>query len=141
MQNQESNDHMAYWLSNTSTLLFLIQKSLKPGGSVGATPTRKPQPPTSLFGRMTMVLKFLIFCSLFKLICSPFKSSSYSSLTLMAALSDYAVLFSGLSFVAFCCQPCCSCSCIGRASSWSKIPCSAFQAAAYSICWKDIWNY
>ncbi|KAG5586928.1 hypothetical protein H5410_047362 [Solanum commersonii] len=54
IENQESNDHMAYWLSNTSTLLFLIQKSLKPGGSVGATPTRKPQPPTSLFGRMTM---------------------------------------------------------------------------------------
>ncbi|CAN4112836.1 unnamed protein product [Withania somnifera] len=45
---------MAYWLSNTSTLLFLIQKSLKPGGAVGATPMRKTQPPTSLFGRMTM---------------------------------------------------------------------------------------
>ncbi|KAF3667539.1 Myosin-9 [Capsicum annuum] len=54
IENQESNDHMGYWLSNTSTLLFLIQKSLKPGGAVGATPTRKPQPPTSLFGRMTM---------------------------------------------------------------------------------------
>ncbi|KAJ8558195.1 hypothetical protein K7X08_004961 [Anisodus acutangulus] len=54
IENQESNDHMAYWLSNTSTLLFLIQKSLKPGGAVGATPTRKRQPQTSLFGRMTM---------------------------------------------------------------------------------------
>ncbi|XP_073292332.1 myosin-6-like [Primulina huaijiensis] len=50
IENQESNDHMAYWLSNTSTLLFLLQKSLRPAG---ATPVRK-QAPTSLFGRMTM---------------------------------------------------------------------------------------
>ncbi|PHU13460.1 Myosin-14 [Capsicum chinense] len=54
IENQDSNDHMAYWLSNTSTLLFLIQKSLKPDSAVGANPTRKPQPATSLFGRMTM---------------------------------------------------------------------------------------
>ncbi|KAI3449846.1 hypothetical protein Pfo_006511 [Paulownia fortunei] len=54
IENQDSNDHMAYWLSNTSTLLFLLQKSLKPAGAAGATPVRKPQPPTSLFGRMTM---------------------------------------------------------------------------------------
>ncbi|XP_019178687.1 PREDICTED: myosin-6-like [Ipomoea nil] len=51
IENQEDNEHMAYWLSNTSTLLFLIQKSLKPAG---ATPSRKQQAPTSLFGRMTM---------------------------------------------------------------------------------------
>ncbi|XP_051143189.1 myosin-6-like [Andrographis paniculata] len=51
IEDQESSDHMAYWLSNTSTLLFLLQKSLKPAG---ATPSRKPQQPTSLFGRMTM---------------------------------------------------------------------------------------
>nr|GMD20127.1 myosin-6-like [Ipomoea batatas] len=30
IENQEDNELMAYWLSNTSTLLFLIQKSLKP---------------------------------------------------------------------------------------------------------------
>ncbi|KAK6164324.1 hypothetical protein DH2020_001188 [Rehmannia glutinosa] len=54
IENQDSNDHMAYWLSNTSTLLFLLQKSMKPAGAAGATPARKPQPPTSLFGRMTM---------------------------------------------------------------------------------------
>ncbi|XP_055832914.1 myosin-6-like isoform X2 [Solanum dulcamara] len=54
IENQDSDDHMAYWLSNTSTLLLLIQKSLKPDSEVGATPTRKPQPATSLFGRMTM---------------------------------------------------------------------------------------
>ncbi|KAK6785921.1 hypothetical protein RDI58_014446 [Solanum bulbocastanum] len=54
IENQDSDDHMAYWLSNTSTLLLLIQKSLKPDSAVGVTPTRKPQPATSLFGRMTM---------------------------------------------------------------------------------------
>ncbi|CAA2934072.1 myosin-6-like [Olea europaea subsp. europaea] len=51
IENQESNDHMAYWLSNTSTLLFLLQRSLRPAGSA---PVRKPPPPTSLFERMTM---------------------------------------------------------------------------------------
>ncbi|XWS76162.1 hypothetical protein CRYUN_Cryun01aG0152800 [Craigia yunnanensis] len=54
MENEENNGHMAYWLSNTSALLFLLQKSLKAAGSIGATPSRKPPPPTSLFGRMTM---------------------------------------------------------------------------------------
>ncbi|KAL6502932.1 Myosin-6 [Orobanche hederae] len=51
IEDQDSNEHMSYWLSNTSTLLFFLQKSLKPAGS---TPARKPQAPTSLFGRMAM---------------------------------------------------------------------------------------
>ncbi|KAL5706011.1 Myosin-6 [Ranunculus cassubicifolius] len=50
MENQDDNNHMAYWLSNTSTLLFLLQKSLLDPSS---TSVRKPPPPTSLFGRMT----------------------------------------------------------------------------------------
>ncbi|KAL7151184.1 hypothetical protein ABFS83_04G014400 [Erythranthe nasuta] len=38
LENQDSNnDHMAYWLSNTSTLLFLLEKNLKPAGTAGAT--------------------------------------------------------------------------------------------------------
>ncbi|KAK4750895.1 hypothetical protein SAY87_004377 [Trapa incisa] len=52
MQSEDNNDHMAYWLSNTSALLFLLQKSLKAAGSTGST--RKSPVPTSLFGRMTM---------------------------------------------------------------------------------------
>ncbi|KAK9281166.1 hypothetical protein L1049_004060 [Liquidambar formosana] len=51
IENQDSNDHLAYWLSNTSALLFLLQRSLK---ASGATSNRKPPAPTSLFGRMTM---------------------------------------------------------------------------------------
>lgn len=54
IENQDDNDLMAYWLSNTSALLFLLQQSLKSGGSTDSTPVRKPPNPTSLFGRMTM---------------------------------------------------------------------------------------
>ncbi|CAL0316880.1 unnamed protein product [Lupinus luteus] len=54
IENQEANDLMAYWLSNMSALLFLLQQSLKSGGTTDATPVRKPPNPTSLFGRMTM---------------------------------------------------------------------------------------
>ncbi|KAM1743039.1 hypothetical protein ACFX12_012967 [Malus domestica] len=46
IEDQDNIDHMAYWLSNTSTLLFLLQRSLR-------TAPRKPPTPTSLFGRMT----------------------------------------------------------------------------------------
>ncbi|CAM8963239.1 unnamed protein product [Rhodiola kirilowii] len=51
IENEDSNEHLAYWLSNTSMLLFLIQRSMKAGS---AASHRKPPPPTSLFGRMTM---------------------------------------------------------------------------------------
>ncbi|KAL6998846.1 Myosin-6 [Sarracenia purpurea var. burkii] len=49
IENQDSNEHMAYWLSNISMLLFLLQRTLK---STDATPG-KPPAPTSFFGRMT----------------------------------------------------------------------------------------
>lgn len=58
IQNEENNDHLAYWLSNTSCLLFLLQKSLKAAGGVG-TASRKKPPPTSLFGRMAQVRHLL----------------------------------------------------------------------------------
>ncbi|KAL3812395.1 hypothetical protein ACJIZ3_013663 [Penstemon smallii] len=48
IEDQADEDHMAYWLSNTSTLLFLLQQTLK---STDSTP-RKPPQPTSFFGRM-----------------------------------------------------------------------------------------
>ncbi|KAL7169303.1 hypothetical protein ACSBR2_034369 [Camellia fascicularis] len=46
LQDQDSNAHMAYWLSNTYVLLFLLQRTLKATGG-------KPPTPTSFFGRMT----------------------------------------------------------------------------------------
>ncbi|KAI3739510.1 hypothetical protein L2E82_29917 [Cichorium intybus] len=48
---RDNNNQMAYWLSNASTLLFLIQKSLKLDD---ATSVQKPPPPTSLLARMAM---------------------------------------------------------------------------------------
>lgn len=53
IENEESNEHLAYWLSNASTLLILLQKSLKAGGTSGVVQRRKPPQATSLFGRMT----------------------------------------------------------------------------------------
>ncbi|KAH9681458.1 Myosin2 [Citrus sinensis] len=52
IENPDSNDHLAYWLSNASTLLFLLQCSLKASGAAGSS-QRKPPQPTSFFGRMT----------------------------------------------------------------------------------------
>ncbi|WZZ84059.1 hypothetical protein YC2023_104631 [Brassica napus] len=50
---EDDNAHLAYWLTNTSALLFLLQKSLKTGGT-GATASKKPPITTSLFGRMAL---------------------------------------------------------------------------------------
>ncbi|CAA0818666.1 Myosin-8 [Striga hermonthica] len=48
IEDEANNDYMAYWLSNTSTLLFLLQHTLKAGSSSAS----KPPQPTSFFGRM-----------------------------------------------------------------------------------------
>ncbi|CAH8389372.1 unnamed protein product [Eruca vesicaria subsp. sativa] len=52
IENPEDNDNLTYWLTNTSTLLFLLQRSLKTHGATGASANKPPQP-TSFFGRMT----------------------------------------------------------------------------------------
>ncbi|PWA87803.1 protein kinase, ATP binding site, Serine/threonine-protein kinase Plk3 [Artemisia annua] len=55
--HEDNNEHMAYWLSSTSALLFLIHRRLKPAG---ASSVQKSPPPTSLFGRMAMVLIYML---------------------------------------------------------------------------------
>uniref|UniRef100_A0A0D9W1N6 Myosin motor domain-containing protein n=1 Tax=Leersia perrieri TaxID=77586 RepID=A0A0D9W1N6_9ORYZ len=52
MQKQEGNADLAYWLSNSSSLLIILQKSLKPAGSSGTTPLKRTQTQTSFLGRM-----------------------------------------------------------------------------------------
>ncbi|KAF7837384.1 myosin-7-like isoform X11 [Senna tora] len=48
IEDQDNNGQMAYWLSNTSALLFLLQQSLR------APSAQKPPPPaTSFFGRIS----------------------------------------------------------------------------------------
>ncbi|WOL18254.1 myosin-8-like isoform X1 [Canna indica] len=53
IEDENDNDKLAYWLSNGSSLLFLLQRSLKVARAVGTTAHRKPLAPTSFFGRMT----------------------------------------------------------------------------------------
>ncbi|KAK3031660.1 hypothetical protein RJ639_035028, partial [Escallonia herrerae] len=50
---QDNNDTLAYWLSNASTLLLLLQRTLKAGGAAGVTPQHRRSPSATLFGRMT----------------------------------------------------------------------------------------
>ncbi|CAL4937229.1 unnamed protein product [Urochloa decumbens] len=52
MQKQDNNADLAYWLSNSSSLLIILQKSLKPPGSSVPTPMKIPQTQTSFLGRM-----------------------------------------------------------------------------------------
>ncbi|XP_057517618.1 myosin-9-like [Amaranthus tricolor] len=48
----DNNDILGYWLSNTSSLLLLLQRTLKAGGAAGVAPQWRRPPPT-LIGRMT----------------------------------------------------------------------------------------
>uniref|UniRef100_A0ACD5YBY9 Uncharacterized protein n=1 Tax=Avena sativa TaxID=4498 RepID=A0ACD5YBY9_AVESA len=52
MQKQDDNAELAYWLSNSSSLLIILQKSLKPAGSGGTTPLKRTTTQTSFLGRM-----------------------------------------------------------------------------------------
>lgn len=54
---QDNNDVLAYWLSNTSTLLLLLQHTLKASGAASMTPQRRRSSSTSLFGRMSQGLR------------------------------------------------------------------------------------
>ncbi|GAB4838000.1 hypothetical protein Ancab_027527 [Ancistrocladus abbreviatus] len=49
----QDNVVLAYWLSNTSTLLLLLQQTLKATGAASLTPQRRRTMSTSLFGRMS----------------------------------------------------------------------------------------
>ncbi|XP_073114832.1 myosin-9 isoform X4 [Elaeis guineensis] len=53
IETQENNDVLAYWLSNASTLLLLLQRTLKASGAAGMAPQRRRSSSASLFGRMT----------------------------------------------------------------------------------------
>jgi len=51
-QKHDSNEDLAYWLSNSSTLLIMLQKSLKAAGTTGSSPLKRPQTQSSFLGRM-----------------------------------------------------------------------------------------
>ncbi|KAJ7533864.1 hypothetical protein O6H91_13G068100 [Diphasiastrum complanatum] len=52
VETQENNDVLAYWLSNTSTLLSLLQRTLK-ASAVAASIQRRRLSSVTLFGQMT----------------------------------------------------------------------------------------
>ncbi|KAJ6700754.1 MYOSIN [Salix koriyanagi] len=54
---QENNDVLSYWLSNSSTLLLLLQRTLKASGAASLTPQRRRSTSASLFGRMSQGLR------------------------------------------------------------------------------------
>uniref|UniRef100_A0A452YL75 Myosin-J heavy chain n=1 Tax=Aegilops tauschii subsp. strangulata TaxID=200361 RepID=A0A452YL75_AEGTS len=60
MQNHDSNEDLAYWLSNSSTLLIILQKSLKAVGSAGTTPHKRPQSQSSFLGRMVCSIAYVL---------------------------------------------------------------------------------
>ncbi|KDP33878.1 hypothetical protein JCGZ_07449 [Jatropha curcas] len=53
----DNNDVLAYWLSNSSTLLLLLQHTLKATGAASLTPQRRRTTSASLFGRMSQGLR------------------------------------------------------------------------------------
>ncbi|KAI4335254.1 hypothetical protein L6164_013918 [Bauhinia variegata] len=57
VEAQDNTDVLAYWLSNTSTLLLLLQRTLKASGAASLTPQRRRTASASLFGRMSQGLR------------------------------------------------------------------------------------
>ncbi|GMH17584.1 hypothetical protein Nepgr_019425 [Nepenthes gracilis] len=52
IESQDNNDVLSYWLSNSATLLLLLQRTLKASGAASLTPQRRRTPSASLFGRV-----------------------------------------------------------------------------------------
>ncbi|KAK8980870.1 hypothetical protein V6N11_048000 [Hibiscus sabdariffa] len=63
IETPDNNDVLAYWLSNASTLLLLLQRTLKASGAAGMTPQRRRSSSATLFGRMTQVKAFSLMPS------------------------------------------------------------------------------
>lgn len=71
-QKHDSNEDLAYWLSNSSTLLIMLQKSLKAAGSSGTTPQKRPQTQSSFLGRMVCFVACYFnhnYCHSWKVTC------------------------------------------------------------------------
>ncbi|KAC9741850.1 hypothetical protein E3N88_45312 [Mikania micrantha] len=56
-KKQYNNDVLAYWLSNASTLLLLLQCTLKASGSASGNGPQRRRSSAALFGRMTSSLQ------------------------------------------------------------------------------------
>lgn len=96
VQSQDNNDVLAYWLSNTSTLLFLLQRTLKASGAAGGAPQRRRSNSVTLFGRMTQVSDYILcgrptqihFCIEECVLQLRLNSGDYSTYTLLSVSRD-----------------------------------------------------
>ncbi|KAH7651946.1 Non-specific serine/threonine protein kinase protein [Dioscorea alata] len=57
IETQDNNDALSYWLSNSATLLLLLQRTLKASGAASMTPQRRRTSSASLFGRMSQGMR------------------------------------------------------------------------------------
>ncbi|KMT04856.1 hypothetical protein BVRB_7g170250 [Beta vulgaris subsp. vulgaris] len=57
IETQDNNDVLSYWLSNSATLLLLLQSTLKASGAASLTPHRRRTSSASLFGRVSQGLR------------------------------------------------------------------------------------
>uniref|UniRef100_A0A1J3K8C5 Myosin-5 n=1 Tax=Noccaea caerulescens TaxID=107243 RepID=A0A1J3K8C5_NOCCA len=55
VEMQRNSDVLCYWLSNCATLLMLLQRTLKAGGTGHLTPQRRRAMSTTLFGRVSQM--------------------------------------------------------------------------------------
>ncbi|WOK92378.1 myosin-11-like isoform X1 [Canna indica] len=53
IETQDNNEALAYWLSNASTLLLLLQRTLKASTAAGMAPQHRRSSSAALFGRMS----------------------------------------------------------------------------------------
>ncbi|KAK3187746.1 hypothetical protein Dsin_027307 [Dipteronia sinensis] len=88
IENQDNNSHMVYWLSTTSTLLFLLQRSLKAA--------QKPPQPTSFFGRMTQGFRSSPSSSNIQVDAVRQVEAKYPALLFKQQLSAYVETFYGI---------------------------------------------
>lgn len=58
-QNQENVGELAYWLSTTSTLLFLLQRTLKASNASNTGSHRSRATAVTLFSRLAWVRKLI----------------------------------------------------------------------------------
>ncbi|CAA0823245.1 Myosin-12 [Striga hermonthica] len=63
-ENQDNTRNLAYWLSTTSTLLFLLQRTIKASSTSSVASRRNRSSPMSLFGRMAQVRSSSLFTGL-----------------------------------------------------------------------------
>lgn len=136
LKGADNNDVLAYWLCNTSTLLMLLQHTLKASGAASLTPQRRRSSSASLFGRMSQVCTNTLYLDL---------PSHWNMPPKYSSLVPFTSLFEGIEGIpAECWIPVSQWKNAWEtrrlAASWGKISCFVVQAAAHCFSRENIWN-